>query len=182
MEEAGGPGEPGPEVKVNPLEASGKVEFFVRVTAAGGVIRGESRTRGYENFIPAIRFFSNINKGPTGAVKCTAFRFTKAVDISSPPLAGALSTGETLPNVRMDFVRNLGGGLPIVWQRLELTGMRIAKVEQAVAPEEEFSASTLLEEVTLEPVGTANVVLTAFEQLADGRMGPAIPQPFSCKR
>jgi hypothetical protein len=82
----------------------------------------------------------------------------------------------------MDFVRNSGGGAPIVWQRIELTGMRAAKVEQAVAPEEGLSASTLLEEVTLEPVGTANVIITAFEQRADGTMGAPVQQPFSCKR
>src|SRR5262245_40108105 len=45
---------------VNALEASGQVEFFVRIVGANGqVFRGESTNAFFRDSIPAIRFFSD---------------------------------------------------------------------------------------------------------------------------
>ena len=92
-EEPGTPAPTGIESQVNPLEASGMVEFFVRVVGTRtGTIRGEATTRGFEGTIPGIRYYSELNSPtPTGRLQCTTFRFTEAAGIASPLLARAIS-------------------------------------------------------------------------------------------
>src|SRR6185436_5220911 len=92
---------------VNALEASGQVEFFVRVVGATGqVFSGESNNAAFRDSIPAIRYFSDVNKGsPAARTRCTAFRFTKVVGAASPQLVAALASGETLRSVHFAFVR-----------------------------------------------------------------------------
>ena len=98
-----------------------------------------------------------MNKAATGRTHCTAFRFTKVVGEASPQLVGAVASGETLQSVHFDFVRSNG----FVFQKVDLAGIRISQVEQAVAPPEDLADSVILEEATLVPVGTATVTLTA---------------------
>src|SRR4029078_1179241 len=125
----------------------------------------------------AIRYYSDVNKGTSGATHCTAFRFTKAADRASPQLLSAGACGETLQSVRFDFVRNDG----FEWQRIDLTGVRASMVEQAVAPPDNISPSAVLEEVTLVPSGTANGTLTATPRNADGSGGASIISTFTCR-
>ena len=173
-------GTPASDPTVNALEASGQVEFFVRVVGADGdVFSGESSNARFRDSIPAIRYFSDVNKGAAGArTRCTAFRFTKVVGAASPQLVRALASGETLRSVNFDFVRPADGS---VFQEVDLTGIRISKVEQAVAPPEDLVDSVILEEATLVPAGTATVTLTANTLNADGSPGASIVSMFTCR-
>jgi type VI protein secretion system component Hcp len=164
---------------VNALEASGQVEFFVRIVGANGqVFRGESNSAAFRDSIPAIRYFSDVNKAASNArTICTAFRFTKVVGVSSPQLVAAVASGETLRSVHFDFVRANN----FVFQKVDLTGVRISQVEQAVAPPDDMSRSVILEEATLVPAGTATVTLTAVPQNPDGSAGAAIVSTFTCR-
>ena len=109
--------------------------------------------------------------------RCTAFRFTKVVGAASPRLVAALASGETLRSVHFDFVRFNDS----VFQEVDLTGVRISKVEQAVAPPDDMSPSVVLEEVTLVPTLTATVTLTANPLNADGSPGTPIETTFTCR-
>jgi len=179
-EEAGTPAPTGIESQVNPLEASGMVEFFVKIVGTRtGTIKGEANTKGFEGTIPGIRYYSELNSPtPTGRLQCTTFRFTEAAGIASPLLARAISSGEVLKSVHVDFVRTGATGAPFIWQKLDLTGMRVAKLEQAAAPPTELAPSTILEEVTLMPTSAApaNVTLTDIP----GPAGAAIVSTFTC--
>ena len=169
---------PGSDPTVNALEASGQVEFFVKVVGATGqIFSGESRSAAFRDSIPAIRYFSDVNKAATGRTHCTAFRFTKVVGEASPQLVGAVASGETLQSVHFDFVRFNGS----VFQAVDLVGVRISQVEQAVAPPEDLADSVILEEATLVPAGTATVTLTAIPQNPDGSAGAAIVSTFTCR-
>ena len=172
-------GSPAPDPTVNALEASGQVEFFVKVVGANGaVFRGESNNAVFRDSIPAIRYFSDVNKGAANArTRCTEFRFTKVVGAASPQLVAALASGETLQRVHFDFVRANDS----VFQEVDLAGVRISKVDQAVSPPDDLSASVLLEEVTLVPAGTANVTLTANPLNPDGTPAASIESPFTCR-
>jgi type VI protein secretion system component Hcp len=171
-------GGPASDPTVNALEASGQVEFFVKVVGANGqAFSGESNNARFRDSIPAIRYFSDVNKGAVGRAHCTAFRFTKVVGAASPQLVAAVASGETLQSVHFDFVRSNGS----VFQQLDLAGVRISQVEQAVAPPEDLADSVILEEATLVPVNTATVTLTANPLNADGSPGAAIVSTFTCR-
>jgi type VI protein secretion system component Hcp len=172
-------GTPASDPTVNALEASGQVEFFVTVVGANGqVFRGESSNAAFEDSIPAIRYFSDVNKAALAArTRCTAFRFTKVVGAASPQLIAALASGETLRSVRFDFVRFDNS----VFQEVVLEGVRISKVEQAVSPPDDLSPSVVLEEATLVPSLTAAVTLTANPLNADGSPGASIVSTFTCR-
>ncbi|HMF42146.1 MAG TPA: type VI secretion system tube protein Hcp [Polyangia bacterium] len=177
-EDPGSSGTSTTDPTVNALEASGQVEFFVKIVGANGTpFIGDSTNAQFKGFIDAIRYYSDVNKGSSGATHCTAFRFTKVADRSSPQLVGAVASGETLQSARFDFVHPDG----FEWQRLDLTGIRLSMVEQAVAPPDNLSASVVLEEATLVPSGTANVTLTSIPQNPDGSGGAAIVTSFTCK-
>jgi type VI secretion system Hcp family effector len=175
--EAAGP--PASDPTVNALEASGRVEFFVTVVGATGqVFSGESRNAAFRDSIPAIRYFSDVNKAAVNArTRCTVFRFTKVVGAASPQLVEALSSGEVLQTVHFDFVRLNNS----VFQAVDLEGVRISKVEQAVSPPDDVSRSLVLEEVTLVPALTATVTLTANPLNADGSPAPSIESEFDCR-
>jgi type VI protein secretion system component Hcp len=162
----------------NPLEASGQLEFFVTIPGFPGESFAIRRT----NSIPAIRYYANIVKPDTGATKCSAIRFTKAAGISDPAFLRAMSMGQTLPAVLMEFVRPAAEGREFVWQSISMTGMRVSRVEQAVAPPDNLSPSAVLEEVTFEPNNTATVTITSTPQRADGTPGAPIVVPFTCNR
>lgn len=172
-------GTPASDPTINALEASGQVEFFVRVVGATGqVFSGESSNARFRDSIPAIRYFSDVNKGAAAArTRCTVFRFTKVVGAASPPLVAALASGETLRSVHFDFVRANGSA----FQEVDLAGVRISKVEQAVAPPEDLDDSVLLEEVTLVPAATASVTLTANPLNANGTPAASIESTFDCR-
>jgi type VI protein secretion system component Hcp len=177
-EDPNAPGTPAPDPTVNALEASGQVEFFVKVVGADGqVFRGDSFNPRFLDSMPAIRYFSDVNRGTSGGTHCTAFRFTKVAGVSTPQLVGAVASGETLQSVHFDFVK----GNDFIWQKVDLTGIRISMLEQAVAPPDNLSASLVLEEATLVPVSTATVTLTAIPQNSDGSAGAAIISTFTCK-
>jgi len=175
--EAAGP--PASDPTVNALEASGQVEFFVKVVGANGqVFSGESNNARFRDSIPAIRYFSDVNKGAANArTRCTAFRFTKVVGAASPQLIAAVASGETLQSVHFDFVRANG----TVFQEVDLAGVRLSQVEQAVAPPDDLSASVILEEATLVPTGIATVTLTANPLNADGSPAASIVSTFTCR-
>jgi type VI protein secretion system component Hcp len=163
---------------VNALEASGQVEFFVKIVGANGqVFRSESNNARFRDSIPAIRYYSDVNKGTSGAPHCTAFRFTKVAGAASPQLVASVASGETLQSVHFDFVKNDG----FIWQQVDLTGIRNSMVEQAVSPPDNLSPSVILEEATLVPAGTATVKLTAIPQQDDGSGGAAIVSTFTCR-
>jgi len=175
-EDAGGPAS---DPTVNALEASGQVEFFVRVVGASGqVFSGESNNALFRDSIPAIRYFSDVVKAAANArTECNEFRFTKVVGAASPRLIAALASGETLRSVQFDFVRLNGSA----FQEVDLTGVRISKVEQAVAPPEELADSVILEEVTLVPSPTATVTLRANPLNANGTPAASIESVFTCR-
>ena len=163
----------------NALEASGQVEFYVKVVSANGTpFRGETTNAAFTGFIPAIRYYSDINKGTSGSTHCTEFQFTKQAGPSSPQFAAAVASGETLQNVHFDFVHSNNN---FILQQVDLTGVRLSMVEQAVAPPDNLSASVILEEETLVPSGTATVTLTSTPQNADGSGGANIVTTFTCK-
>jgi type VI protein secretion system component Hcp len=171
-------GTPASDPTVNALEASGQVEFFVKVVGANGqAFSGESNSAAFRDSIPAIRYFSDVNRGATRPTHCTAFRFTKVVGAASPQLVGAVASGETLQSVHFDFVRSNGS----VFQTVDLAGIRISQVEQAVAPPEDLADSVILEEATLVPVGTATVTLTATPLNPDGSPAASIVSTFTCR-
>jgi len=172
-------GGPASDPTVNALEASGQVEFFVTIVGADGdVFSGESNNADFEDSIPAIRYFSDVSKAAGNArTRCTAFRFTKVVGEASPQLIAALASGETLRSVHFDFVRANDSA----FQEVDLTGVRISQVQQAVSPPEDLADSVLLEEVTLVPNPTANVTLTANPLNPDGSAGASIESAFSCR-
>ena len=171
-------GTPASDPTVNALEASGQVEFFVRVVGANGnVFSGESNNARFRDSLPSIRYFSDVNRDAAGRTHCTAFRFTKVVGAASPQLVGALASGETLRSVQFAFVRANGS----IFQQVDLSGIRISKVEQAVAPPADLLPSVILEEVTLVPAGTANVTLTANPLNANGTPAASVVSMFSCR-
>ena len=155
--------------------------LYVKIVGADGVaFGGESVEQGRQDFIPAIQFYSDITKATAGGTtKCTDFHFTKAAGVASPLLARAVSSGETLMSVHMDFVKE--GGLTFTWQMIDLKGVRVSMVEQGSTTPVTGVPSGLLEEVTLTPVGTATVTITSIPQLPTGAAGAPIVQPFTCK-
>jgi type VI protein secretion system component Hcp len=172
-----GTGAPPISTSVNPLEAAGQQEFFVKITG----FPGESSQVMRQDFIPAIRYYANIVKPDLGATRCSAFRFTKAAGISDPAFFRAMSMGQTLPTVLLEFVHP-GEPIPFVWQRISMTGMRVSRVEQAVAPPDSLSPSVVLEEVTFEPNNTATLTVTSTHQNPDGSAGPPNVVTFTCNR
>jgi type VI secretion system Hcp family effector len=165
----------------NPLEAAGRVDFFVKVVdSAGGTFPGESLSVGRTNWIPAIRFYQNVSKTATGSTKCSSISFTKAAGRSSPRFLKAVSSGETLSNVTIEFVATSPTGQPFVSERIELTGIRVSKDEEAVAPPELNVSSALLEQVTLEPNPTATETITSFTTSANGSPGAPVVASFTC--
>ena len=88
-----------------------------------------------------------------------------------------MASGETLRSVHFDFVRSNNS----VFQEVDLAGIRISKVEQAVAPPEDLPDSVILEEATLVPAGTATVTLTANPLNPDGTPGTSIVSMFTCR-
>jgi type VI protein secretion system component Hcp len=172
-------GNPESDATVNALEASGQVEFFVRVVGANGqVFSGESNNAAFRDSIPAIRYFSDVNKGAANArTRCTAFRFTKVVGAASPQLIAAVASGETLQSVHFAFVRANNS----VFQAVDLAGVRASQVQQAVAPPDDLSPSVILEEVTLVPSATATVTLTATPSNPDGTPGASVVSTFTCR-
>ena len=172
-------GNPDTDPTVNALEASGQVEFFVKIAGANGAaFRGETTNAQFLGSIPAIRYYSDVNRGSSGGTHCTAFRFTKVAAGASPQLVAAVATGETLQGVHFSFVRSNG----FVWQKVDLTGVRLSMVEQAVSPPDDLSAPVILEEATLVPTNTATVTLTANPQNPDGSGGASIVSTFTCVR
>ena len=172
-------GAPTSDPTVNALEASGQVEFFVKIVSANGTtFRGESTSAVFRDSIPAIRYYSDVNKGTSGLAHCTAFRFTKVAGPSDPQVFASVASGETLQSVHFDFVKSYNN---FIWQQVDLTGVRNSMVEQAVSPPDNLSASLVLEETTLVPVSTATVKLTSIPQQADGSAGPAIVTTFTCR-
>jgi len=171
------------EPTVNALEASGVVQFFVTVKRANGSqIAGDAVNSRFANTIPAIRFYSDVNKASTGQVHCTAFRFTEQVGKASSQLAATVGSGETLQSVHMDFIHPnpIGDGTTTIFQQVDLTGMRSSMVEQATTSVDGLSPSVLLEEVTLVPVSTtASYTLTSFNE-SSGGSAPII-QTFTCR-
>ena len=166
------------ESTVNALEASGQVEFYVKVVGANsGTFRGESTNAAFTSFLPAFRYYSDITKGTGSSIThCVKFQFTKQAGPSSPQFAAVLASGETLKNVHFDFVR----GNNFIWQQVDLTNVRLSMVEQAVAPPDTLSPSVILEQETLVPSGTATVTLTSTPQNPDGSAGPSIVSTFTC--
>ena len=172
------PSAPETSKTANPLEAAGKQEFFVTIPG----FAGESTSMRRRNSIPAIRFYANIIKPDTGATKCSSIRFTKAAGVSDPLFLKAMAAGQTLPTVTMEFVKPSIAGTEFVWQQLTLTGMRVSRVEQAVAPPDDLSPSVVLEEVTFEPNNTATLTLTSTAQNSDGNPGAPLTTSFTCSR
>ncbi len=163
----------------NALEAAGRVDFFVQVLGStSGRFPGESEQFGRLDWIPAIRFYQNVSKTPKGDTKCSSISFTKAVGLSSPVFASAVATGETMSKVTLEFVQPTG----FLRQRIELTGVRVSKYEEAVAPPDLNVSSALLEEITLEPNPTATETISAFTQLPTGLSGPPLTESFTCSR
>ena len=177
IEDPDAAGPPASDPTVNALEAAGRVDFFVTVVGADGdVFNGESRNAAFQDSMPAIRYFSDANKAAVNArTRCTTFRFTKVVGAASPQLVEALASGETLQSVHFDFVRTNGS----VFQEVDLAGVRISKVEQAVS--DDVSPTAILEEATLVPVGTATVTLTANPLNANGTPGTPVESTFTCR-
>jgi len=166
----------------NPLEAAGRVDFFVKIDSATTSFPGESLSVGRIGWIPAIRFYQSVSKTPKGDAKCSSISFTKAVGRASPLLATAVSTGETLSKVTMEFVATGATGELFVRQRIVLTGVRVSKDEEAVAPPDLDVSSALLEQVTLEPNPTATETITSFGGAADGTSGVPTTSSFTCTR
>ena len=154
-----------PDPIVNALEASGAVEFYVRLVGANGaVFRGETTNERFLGTVPAIRYFSDVNRSSGTGTRCTAFRFTKVAGEASPQIVGAVASGETLQSVRMEFVRTAPDGILYTWQKVDLSGFKLSMVQQAVAPQDPWSYSVILEEATLIPTATGTVTLTSFPQ------------------
>jgi hypothetical protein len=183
-EDAGSSGPSTTDPVVDALEASGVVEFFVRIVRANGtVLIGSATDSRFRNAIPAIRFYSDVNKGASGLPHCTAFRFTKQVDRSSAELVATVASGESLRSVHMDFIHPSpsGDGTNVIFQQVDLSAVRTSMVEQATAPVDNLSPSVILEEATLVPAGTATYTLTSFDESATGGGGVPIVQTFTCR-
>jgi type VI protein secretion system component Hcp len=178
--EVGMGGQAGTEAHVNPLEASGMVELYVKTVGAdGNPFPGETTNDAFLGSVPAVQFYSDVTKASPGAsTVCSSFQFTKAAGVASPRFAQAVSSGETLMSVHMDFTRTDSNA---DWQMIDLTSVRVSKLEQASTSPVPSVPSNLLEEVTLEPVGTAHVTLTSIPLLPDGSQGTPIPVTFTCK-
>lgn len=172
-------GGPTSDPTVNALEAAGQVDFYVKIVSANGTtFRSESNNSFFINSIPAIRYYSDVNKGTSGLAHCTAFRFTKVAGPADPQVFATVASGETLQSVHFDFVKSNSN---FIWQQVDLTGVRNSMVEQAVSPPDNLSPSLVLEETTLVPVSTATVKLTSIPQQPDGSAGAAIVTTFTCR-
>jgi hypothetical protein len=79
--------------------------------------------------------------------------------------------------VHFDFVRSNG----TVFQEIDLAGVRLSQLQQAVAPPDDLSPSVILEEATLVPNPTATVTLTANPLNADGSPAASIESTFTCR-
>ena len=182
-----GPGSSGTSTNdptVDALEASGVVEFFVKIVRAdGSTLIGSATNSRFQNAIPAIRFYSDLNKGSSGPTHCTAFRFTKQVDRSSAELASTVASGESLRSVHMDFIEPnpSGDGTTVIFQTVDLSAVRTSMLETATAPVDNLSPSVVLEEATLVPAGTATVTLTSFNFSGNGSGGAPIIETFTCR-
>ena len=167
---------------MNPLEAAGRLEFFVKLTPKGN-FPGESTTQGRTDQIPAIRFYSNVSKAATGHTKCEAMRFTKVAGNASPAFLRAVNSGEKL-NVRMEFVDNSRAAAPFVTQTITIDNVRVSKFEQGIAPPEDLATAAVLEEVSLEPLGGgATITVSSRARKADGSAGNLIVSPpVSCTK
>jgi hypothetical protein len=84
------------ETTQNPLESSGAVQLYARVTDSSGAhFPGESDRVTYLGYIPAFQYENSAAK-TSGMMDCGTFKMTKASGTASPLFYNALATGEAL--------------------------------------------------------------------------------------
>jgi type VI secretion system secreted protein Hcp len=140
------------------MSARSGAQLYVTVDGTKqGRFKGQSSSARWQNAVPALAFAYEVGM-PRDAARsiATASRvhgpvvITKAVGAASPQFFTAMTTGETLKSVVLEFVRADANGAEEVFYTIKLTGATASRFRQYMAAPEAGNpaGSGLLEEIS----------------------------------
>lgn len=118
----------------------------IYINFSGPNIKGESQDKDHMNWIEASSWSHGILQ-PKSATASTAggftsercehndMVFTKDIDVVSPKLFEACSSGQTFSNVQIDFLRADGDGRRVKYLELHLKNVIVSSVHPSVKEE-----------------------------------------------
>jgi type VI secretion system secreted protein Hcp len=121
-----------------PAQAKAAYEFYVTIDGERqGRFKGESMRKGMEGKIPGVRFqySAHIPRDPQSGLASgkrlhQPVVITKQWGTSSPQIFLALTTGEHLKSVVIEFVRTNPGGKEYIFQIIRLSDAVVASFRQ----------------------------------------------------
>lgn len=138
-----------------PLLAVGPAFYISFEGTRQGRLTGESQqpNRGLQSEGLKYEYESEVPRDkttglPTGRRKHEPVIITKEWGAATPQLFEAMSTGEVLKTVRLDFVRTLPDGTEEIWQTITLSNAQIVALRQ-YTDEEGKGNYRQLEEISL---------------------------------
>ena len=146
-------------------------------------VPGESTSSGHKDEIDVVSFQFGLNADNTlspsgGATRdssptCEGVVITKALDKSSPVLAGAVMTGKTMKKGTFTFTRNDGESDAIFYSVI-MTDVLVTSVAQSGRGNElpHESVSFIARQIELK----------YRSQSADGKLGPEVRATLDCSR
>ncbi len=134
-------------------------------------IPGDSTADRHKDWIDLLSFGQTLTPARGRRLSCQG-EITKYLDRASPALWAAVASGDSFPEMTIEFA-NAGGRGEQVFLQQKLIDVRVLRVvfqENGSAPVEALS---LLPE---------SIVLKYFPEMRDGTQGPAIERTISCSR
>lgn len=133
-------------------------------------IKGESKVRGYENWIELNGFSFSVSKvvsskGGAGKATFNDIKIQKYMDLSSTALISNAATGKTIKTVVIDVVRDTGEDDYVV-TKYTLSDVLVSSFNQAHSTGED--SETGVEEITL---NYSKIVVTYTPVQANGKPG-----------
>jgi type VI secretion system secreted protein Hcp len=146
------------EAAPSPVAKAGLTHVFITLEGEKqGKFKGSSKQKGREDAIPINKYKLEV-KAPrdvasgqaSGKRQHQGITFTKAMDDSSPQFMQALTSNETLKNVKFEFVKPGADGKEMVFQTVTLEGAHLADWTQEVeGGEDAESVLIVYEKITL---------------------------------
>jgi type VI secretion system Hcp family effector len=133
-------------------------------------IPGDAIDPRHKDWIELTSFGQTLTPSRGRRMTCQG-EVTKFLDRASPALWAAVASGETFPEMTIEFVKDGKGEQVFLQQKfLDVMVTRVSFQENGTLP---LEALTLLPE---------SIVMKYFPQKPDGSLGPAIERTISCAR
>jgi type VI secretion system secreted protein Hcp len=131
-------------------------------------IPGDATEARHKDWIELMSFGQTLTPSRGRRMSCQG-EITKVLDRASPALWAAVASGDSFPEMTVEFLKpGRGEGLFLQQKLIDVKVRRVSFQENGASPVE---ALTLLPE---------SIVLKYFPQLPDGSSGPAIERTISC--